>query len=109
MFRHHNEYRDKENPKDYITAKLPEQLQNDLDHLKEIAKKGIIEDQLVFEFPSSSKEAELSDCGIINKLEDKRRNLFSFLHLTIQEFLAAQHVVDDLEHVESFLMITSIM
>ena len=105
LFRHHNEYRVKENPKDYITTKLPDQLQNDLDHLKKIAKKGMMEDQLVFEFQSGNKYAELSDCGIINKLEDKRRNLFCFLHLTIQEFLAAQHVVDDdMEHVEAFLI-----
>ena len=63
----------------------------------------MIEDQLVFECPSCRKDAELSDCGIINKLENKRRNLFCFLHLTIQEFLAAQHVVDDIEKVEAFL------
>ena len=104
LFRHHNEYKKKLCPKDYMNANLPEQLQNNLDRLKKIARKGMIKDQLVFEFPSGSKDVELSDCGIINKLEDKRRNLFSFLHLTIQEFLAAQHVVDDLEHVESFLI-----
>ena len=104
LFRHHNDYRHKENAKDYITTKLPERLQNDLDHLKKIAKKGMIEDQLVFEFQSGNKYAELSDCGIINKLEDKRRNLFCFLHLTMQEFLAAQHVVDDMEHIEAFLI-----
>ena len=104
LFRHHNDYRKKQYPKDYMNAELPEQLQNDLDHLKKFATKGMIEDQLVFEFPSGSKDAELSDCGIINKLEDKRRNLFCFLHLTIQEFLAAQHVVDDMEHVEAFLL-----
>ena len=104
LFRHHNDYRKKPYPKDYMNAKLPEQLQNDLNNLKKLAKKGMIEDQLIIEFPSGSKDAELSDCGIINKLEDKRRNLFSFLHLTIQEFLAAQHVVDNLENVESFLI-----
>ena len=103
LFRHHNEYRDKENPKDYITAKLPEQLQHDLDNLKKIARKGMMEDQLVFEFPSGNKYAGLSDCGIINKLEDKRRNLFCFVHLTIQEFLAAQHVVDDIAKVDTFI------
>ena len=104
LFRHHHEYRKKEYPNDYMNAKLPEQLQNDLDHLKKFARKGMIANQLVFEFPSGTKDANLSDCGIINKLEDKRRNLFCFVHLTIQEFLAAQHVVDDIENVEAFLI-----
>ncbi len=46
---------------------------------------------------------KLSDCGLFNKLEDKRQNIFCFLHLTIQEFLAALHVVDDMKNLESFL------
>jgi GTPase SAR1 family protein len=100
LFRHHANYKDKPIPKDYIIAKLPEQFQNDLDKLKEIARNGMIEDQLVFEFQSGN---ELADCGIINQLDDKRRNIFSFLHLTLQEFLAAQHVIDDMDNVESFL------
>jgi hypothetical protein len=100
LFRHHINYKDKPIPKDYLITKLPEQFQNDLDKLKDIARNGMIEDQLVFEFKSGDK---LADCGIINQLDDKRRNIFSFLHLTLQEFLAAQHVVDDMDNVESFL------
>ena len=104
LYKHHAKYKDEEIPKDYMITKLPEKLQKDMNCLKEIARKGMIEDQLVFEFPSGSKDAELSDCGILNKLEDNDQNLFCFLHLTIQEFLAAQHVVDDMENVEKFLV-----
>ena len=104
LFRHHNDYRKKKYSKDYMNAKLPEQLQNELDDLKKFARNGMKDDQLVFVLPSGSRSAKLSDCGIINKLQDRRRNLFCFLHLTIQEFLAAQHVVDDMEHVEAFLI-----
>jgi hypothetical protein len=104
LFRHNLKYKDKPIPKDYIIAKLPEQLQNDLEKLKEIAIDGMIKDQLVFEFENSHEfVTELSDSGVFNKLEDKRQNVFCFLHLTIQEFLAALHVVDDMENVESFL------
>ncbi len=104
LFRHNLKYKDKPIPKDYITAKLPEQLQNDLDKLKEIARDGMIKDQLIFKYENSDElVAELSDCGLFNKLEDKRQNIFRFLHLTIQEFLTALHVVDDMENVESFL------
>ena len=105
LFRHHTEYKSKEVPDDYFIADLPEHFQNDLDELKEIAWEGMRDDKLIFEFPSHHKlMAKLSDCGIFNKLEDKRRNWFCFLHLTIQEFLAAQHVVDDMGNVESFLI-----
>jgi ATP/maltotriose-dependent transcriptional regulator MalT len=87
-----------------MIAKLPEQLQKHLDKLKKIARDGMIKDQLVFEFENSNEfVAELSDSGVFNKLEDKRQNFFCFLHLTIQEFLAALHVVDDMENIESFL------
>ena len=107
LFRHNSKYKLKNEPipKDYmIIAKLPKQLQNDLDKLKGIAKDGMKEDQLIFEYESSDEfVAELSDCGLFNKLEDKRQNVFCFLHLTIQEFLAALHVVDDMENIESFL------
>jgi predicted NACHT family NTPase len=105
LFRHNSKYKNEPIPKDYIIGtKLPERLQNDLDKLKEIARDGMIKDQLIFKYENGDEfVAELLDCGLFNKLEDKRRNIFSFLHLTIQEFLAALHVVDDMENVESFL------
>ena len=105
LFRHHNKHKVKGIPeaKDYMIAKLPEHFQNDLDYLKKTARKGMLENNLVFKFESDDKRVELKDCGLINDVEDKRGNPFSFLHLTIQEFLAAQHVVDDIEKVEAFL------
>ena len=103
LFRHHLEYKDKLPPKNYFNAKLPEPLQNDLDRLKGIARDGIIKDQLIFDQQDYQSVAKLANCGLLNQLEDKRQNFFCFLHLTIQEFLAALHVVDDMDNVESFL------
>ena len=106
LYKHNPKYKKKQVPKDYlIVKKLPKELQEDLDKLKKIAWDGMKEDKLVFEFESGGKfmAADLPDCGVFNQLEDKRQNVFSFLHLTIQEFLAALHVVDDIENVESFL------
>ena len=104
LFKHHREHKDKPIPKNYITGRLPEQLQNDLSKLKEIAIQGMMENKLIFERDDDVVDvAKLSDCGLFNKLEEKRRNDFCFLHLTIQEFLAALHVVDDMNNVKSFL------
>ncbi|CAB3977011.1 NACHT, LRR and PYD domains-containing 14-like [Paramuricea clavata] len=90
LFRHNLKYKDKPIPKDYIIAELPEQLQNDLDKLKGIARDGMINDQLVFEFENSDEVvAELSDSGVVDDME----NVESFLsehfidpkwHLVIQ-------------------------
>ena len=70
LFRHNVEYKNKEIPKDYITATtLPEQLQNHLDKLKGIARDGMIKNELVYEFEDSDEfVAELSDSGLFNKL-----------------------------------------
>ena len=101
LFRHHLEYKNKEKPKNYITAKLPKELQDDLNKLKAIARKGMMEEKLIF--CDDEVDPGISDCGLFNKLEDKEQNIFCFLHLTIQEFLAALDVVDDMDNVESFL------
>ena len=100
LFKHDLTYKNKKIPKDYIIAKLPEELRRDLDKLKKTARDGIMKDQLVF---GDDIVNELSNSAVLNKLEDKRQNMFCFLHLTIQEFLAALHVVDEIENVKSFL------
>ncbi|XP_028398295.1 NACHT, LRR and PYD domains-containing protein 12-like [Dendronephthya gigantea] len=104
LFKHNSKYKNKPVKKDYLTVELPEQLQEDLNKLKKIARNGMETNQLVFEFESSDNTvAGLSDSGVFNQLKDKRRNIFSFLHLTIQEFLAALDVVDNIKNVERFL------
>ncbi len=104
LHKHHSEYKDKSKNKDYIIAKLPDELQKVLNKLKKIARNEMIKEQLVFEFRSDKKFfAGLDNCGLLNKLEHPQQNIFCFLHLTIQEFLAALHVVDDMDNAESFL------
>ena len=78
---------------------LPEEFQNILKCLGEIAFKGIKEERLLFE---SSEVSGLEDCGLLHKLPDLKpealddppKSQFCFNHLTVQEFFAAKHLVD---------------
>ena len=65
LFRHHLEYKDKEKPKNYITAKLPKELQDDLNKLKAIARKGMMEEKLIFY--DDEVDSGISYCGLFNK------------------------------------------
>ncbi|XP_028391881.1 NACHT, LRR and PYD domains-containing protein 1-like [Dendronephthya gigantea] len=105
LLKHNSKNKNKPIDKNYLTAELPKQLQEDLSKLKGIAMNGMENDQLIFDRSSDKSMAGLSDSGVFNKLENStgRQDIFSFLHLTIQEFLAALHVVDDLENVKGFL------
>ena len=80
--------------------KFPEELQELLYRLGEIAFKGIKEGRLLFE---STEVEGLEGCGLLHKLPDmpSKRSLndppksqFCFTHLTVQEFFAAKHLVD---------------
>ena len=80
--------------------KFPGQLQQIINSLGKIAFKGIKEGRLLFE---SSEVSGLEDCGLLHKLPDLRpralpvdppKSQFCFTHLTVQEFLAAKHLVD---------------
>ena len=79
---------------------FPEELQQLLNRLGQIAFKGIKEGRLLFE---SSEVEGLEDCGLLHKLPDVRskrplndppKSQFCFTHLTVQEFFAAKHLVD---------------
>ena len=79
--------------------KFPEELQELLYRLGEIAFKGIKEGRLLFD---SSEVSGLEDCGLLHKLPDLKpkalgdppKSQFCFTHLTVQEFFAAKHLVD---------------
>ncbi|XP_044168848.1 NACHT, LRR and PYD domains-containing protein 12-like [Acropora millepora] len=78
--------------------KFPTKLQQILKSLGDIAFKGIEEGRLLFE---SSEVSGLEDCGLLHKLpdlkpkwNDPRKSQFCFIHLTVQEFFAAKHLVN---------------
>ncbi|XP_015777474.1 PREDICTED: NACHT, LRR and PYD domains-containing protein 12-like isoform X2 [Acropora digitifera] len=89
---------------------FPRKLQKIFKSLGEIAFKGIEEGRLLFE---SSEVSGLEDCGLLHKLpdlkpkawNDPRKSQFCFIHLTVQEFFAAKHLVNTKtkEEIERFV------
>ena len=106
FFRHSDRYRNKTVGQDEIFKnfdKLDEEVKKDFKKLGTIAFKGIKEGRLTFE---SHEVASLEDCGLLHRLPDSEpdpkqplkgsKAQYCFQHLTIQEFLAAKHVTDNM-------------
>ena len=115
FFRHGSEkYRHSLTNSDQFVFKqfceLPSQVQDVFKRLGEIAFKGIKQRKLIFE---SSEVEGLEDCGLLHRLPDRagssplqrREAQYCFAHLTVQEFLAAKHLIDtkDDEQLRSFV------
>ena len=114
FFRHGETYRYSETDCDQFVFKqfreLPSTVQVVFKRLGAIAFKGIKERRLIF----GTREVEgLEDCGLLHRLPDRpapgplkpREAQYCFMHLTIQEFLAAKHLVDtkDNEQLRTFV------
>ena len=107
FFRHNDEYRrHSQDAYDQLILKtfkdLPSAVQKVFNRLANIAFVGIKEGRLVF----TSREVEgLEDCGLLHRLPDvagqtpldPSKAQFCFMHLTVQEFLAAKHVTDTMK------------
>ena len=110
FFRHSNRYRNKTDGQDEIFKKfdeLAEEVKGDFKKLGTIAFEGIKEGRLTFE---SDEVTNLEDCGLLHRLPDlkpevklpfgKPKAQYCFQHLTIQEFLAAKHMTDNMGEAE---------
>ncbi|CAH3167199.1 unnamed protein product, partial [Porites evermanni] len=115
-FKHSRNYKQYQGQADFIREKfenLPDGVKAEFNRLGEIAFTGIKEGRLIFE----SKQVEgLEDCGLLHRLPDlcasadspfeKAKAQFCFMHLTIQEFLAAKYVADTMsgEELREFVL-----
>ena len=103
LHEHHKLFQGKGKREGYVVARrLPKQLQNDLLQHARIAKLAL-DNQWCLQFELDKDFLNLTKCGLLEKVNDKTRNIYSFLHLTIQEYLAAVYLFHDLENMSKCL------
>ncbi|XP_078362967.1 nucleotide-binding oligomerization domain-containing protein 2-like [Oculina patagonica] len=92
IFRHHPEFRDKPFRGN---ERFSDSVEKTLTDLGSLARKGIAEGRLIFD---SVEVAGMQNCGLLNQMPDSRvspvefKQRFCFIHLTLQEFLAAREI-----------------
>ena len=101
FFRHNEQYRDKRLRREDIESKdLPQELKP----LTKIAFDGVRERKLIF--TSSEVSNDVAQSALFHRLPDrqtaplKHDAQFCFIHLTVQEFLAAKYIVDTMKGTE---------
>ena len=110
IFKHHPEFKRKLLTKDYLLGNvgLPDQVEETLNRAGSLAKRGIQERRLMFD---SVEVKGIEDCGLFNRMPDcevlpfKLKSQFCFIHLTLQEFLAAKEIVKmDSKDISNFIL-----
>ncbi|XP_078356877.1 uncharacterized protein LOC144641721 [Oculina patagonica] len=97
IFKHHPEFKGKILTRDYLmgNAGFPDTVEQTLSQVGSLAKTGIDERRLMFE---STEVQGMENCGLFNRMPDIEvspytfRSYFCFIHLTLQELLAAREI-----------------
>ena len=99
---HHRSFKDKQFELGYLfEPELPGELQKDLIRLARKAK-TTLDDKWSLVFKLDKDSSSLEHCGLLEMVDDEQR-LYSFLHLTLQEYLAAVHIFHVVENLSEFL------
>ena len=97
IFKHHPEYKGRPLTKDYLmgNAAFSDPIEQTLCQVGSLAKAGIESMQLLF---GSTEVQGMENCGLLHRLPDSEvspcnyTSHFCFIHLTLQEFLAAREI-----------------
>ena len=97
IFKHHPEYKGRPLTKDYLmgNAAFSDSIEQTLCQVGSLAKAGIESMQLLF---GSTEVQGMENCGLLHRLPDSEvspcnyTSHFCFIHLTLQEFLAAREI-----------------
>ena len=97
IFKHHPEYKGRPLTKDYLmgNAAFSDPVEQTLCQVGSLAKAGIESMQLLF---GSTEVQGMENCGLLHRLPDSEvspcnyTSHFCFIHLTLQEFLAAREI-----------------
>ena len=97
IFKHHPEFKGKTLTNDYLmgNAAFSDSIEETLSQLGSLAKAGIEARKLIF---GSTEVQGMENCGLLNRLPDGEVSPycfaahFCFIHLTIQELLAAREI-----------------
>jgi GTPase SAR1 family protein len=103
LHEHSSSFKTRRKKKGYLfEGTLPRELEIDVTRLAKIAKSNFDVGKLEFQLGEDC--VHLENCGLLVKIKDEFRNRYSFVHLTIQEYLAAMHTVHySLVHLSTFL------
>ncbi|XP_020908695.1 nucleotide-binding oligomerization domain-containing protein 1 [Exaiptasia diaphana] len=110
LFKHSPEYQQQMSISDYTNDTFSTTIEEVLSKLGKLAIKGMENEQLVFE---EVEVQGLENCGLLNCMPSKtnpalgfaRASQYCFIHLTLQEFLAAREIAKtyDLNEVVQFI------
>ena len=104
FFRHNEEFRNKTlTREDFESEDLPPEVKKQFKRLGKIAFNGIKEGMLIF---TSNEVQGLKDSALFHRLPDrqtgpyKHEEQFCFIHLTMQEFFAAMHIIQTMNETD---------